>query len=383
MWIVDHLQAQNSKNQPGYSMNRQNTPKDTQPSIILFPITAQNIMTFALQRGSNQLTHAQQILPSIPDGFEKRFEWPNKASHEMFCARKTQVDQERLAMENQIIRFFIKHGYNSTQAYQFHQQISFFIQTRNSGAIVPLDEEFYYSLNTLLQTNQIDLKSAIIWLIGGKIYNEITKTSIQIPRTPADDLYRTWTSEQTLNFGNISLSVKQLTRLQAYELLQKANIWLRSSNMRQRETGKKFGPNDTCLEWLTLSTIDWLKTLKEEFQKHLNKDEECKIIINGWTEFGHRLWSNIIMGHIKSWFKTHRSHYKAHGTGFTIDIRLTGKEGLLLKKIFPDKQWFTKLTNKNDETFYFEYLYHGTESDRHLHLTILDEEMYQTIYNKR
>jgi len=80
----------------------------------------------------------------------------------MFCARKTQVDQERLAMENQIIRFFIKHGYNSTQAYQFHQQISFFIQTRNSGAIVPLDEEFYYSLNTLLQTNQIDLKSAII-----------------------------------------------------------------------------------------------------------------------------------------------------------------------------------------------------------------------------
>jgi len=55
-------------------MNRQNTPKDTQPSIILFPITAQNIMTFALQRGSNQLTHAQQILPSIPDGFEKRFE---------------------------------------------------------------------------------------------------------------------------------------------------------------------------------------------------------------------------------------------------------------------------------------------------------------------
>ncbi len=321
------------------------------------------------------------IIPSLSTLWPKLPENPEVGYNE-FVARRTATDQERITHQDSLKALAACLWYRPTEFYLTYQDLSYYLQDWWSWTIYTIPLSLFEQIKKRQEQYNINPKIWIQSFIDKHKYPK-WKPSVQpnpnsepeplrLPK--AEEMFRKNPWVETTKYGKTSLQVYRYDRKTAAQLL--IDLWCRfwSTNLQDEETGQWYTSWYTSVEWITQDCIDWITTLIETLK---NKwIETPNLYINWATEwYDHWMGNKIIAWNTKLGTVLSEKHAKAHGSWFTVDIRLEGQEAIELKKMFP----WTRGSVQIWSTIY-AYYFHGKGKNHHLHCNIFSKKHYTTLY---
>lgn len=303
--------------------------------------------------------------------------WSNGIPYNEFVAWRTATDNIRKEQKTQFMKHAHSLGYTQAQMYSIHQLVSFLRQEWQDNNITIINSEFFDLITQLQKTYSISGKEWIRTYIQNNQFNQWqTKLSSSIKKSEdRHPVYRIQPTQQTTIYGNTPINMLHYDWNTASRKIH--NIWYNfwSSILQEEENGQHYVSWFSCVEWITQDALDWLQTLYTALKK-LNNWKPISVYINWWTEwYDHRMGNSIIAWYVKPWIDLLPEHSKAHGAGYTVDIRLSGDAALLLKSIFKYERWKTSIWNT-----VYEYLFHGNWTGYHLHLNMFSPDTYTKLF---
>lgn len=299
-----------------------------------------------------------------------------------FCLFRGECDKRRIKEQSRIIERYRQYGFSHMEAYAFHQALSYKIWSEYGlphNAVVLVNPKFYNILQEKASYYGIDMQYVLTtYLSDGKYVEnneeQAPETMIQ-ERSLDPSTFRTTIMTETLKFWGINFTVKSYPWSMARNFLQKHGVRLRSSELREWEDGSSIEHGRTCLEGMHEETLKGLVALIDAVKQETKWQGPYHLIVNGWTEKGHWLWSKILAATMKPWYIAPLSAVKSHGAGWTLDIRLHGQEAIAMKQVLAGKRGKVNITAANGEKYTIIYLYHWSKSELHLHSTFLPKNL--------
>lgn len=300
-----------------------------------------------------------------------------RITYSEFVARKQQCDHQWVAEKKEFLELLWSMWYSSKEAYIVYQEISWYTHDRSSPTIYTLAPNFFSMLQTTADRYTLDAKEAIDnWTKNKKWPQKVDDPAPYPPERASKNLYRTAPQIEKTRYWNVSIAVKRYDRKTAAKMLTWWWYSFWSTNLQDEETGQSYATWSTSVEGVTQDLLDGLQTLMKLIES--KKWSPAHLVLNGGSEwYDHWMGDDIMAGSFNPAITLLAKHAKAHGAGYTFDIRLSNEDALYLKTLFPGKSG-----KKQYGDTVFLYDYHGVWSSLHLHGHAFDTNTYEILFPK-